>query len=59
MCPHMPRHLTNYGTLFLGPETNVSCGDQIIDTSHTLLTRRAARYTSGLWVRMTCLRGGR
>ena len=43
-------HLTNYGALFLGPETNVSYGDKVIGTNHTLPTRRAARYTGGLWV---------
>ena len=43
-------HLTNYGALFLGPETNVAYGDKVIGTNHTLPTRRAARYTGGLWV---------
>jgi sulfopropanediol 3-dehydrogenase len=43
-------HMTNYGALFLGPETNVSFGDKVIGTNHTLPTRRAARYTGGLWV---------
>ena len=43
-------HMTNYGALFLGPETNVSYGDKVIGTNHTLPTRRAARYTGGLWV---------
>jgi len=42
--------LTNYGALFLGPETNVAFGDKVIGTNHTLPTRRAARYTGGLWV---------
>ncbi len=42
--------LTNYGALFLGPETNVAYGDKVIGTNHTLPTRRAARYTGGLWV---------
>ena len=42
--------LTNYGALFLGPETNVSYGDKVIGTNHTLPTRGAARYTGGLWV---------
>ena len=45
-------HLTNYGALFLGPETNVSYGDKVIGTNHTLPTRKAARYTGGLWVGM-------
>jgi sulfopropanediol 3-dehydrogenase len=43
-------HLRNYGALFLGPETNVAYGDKVIGTNHTLPTRRAARYTGGLWV---------
>ncbi len=43
-------HLTNYGSLFLGPETNVAYGDKVIGTNHTLPTRGAARYTGGLWV---------
>lgn len=42
--------LTNYGALFLGPETNVAYGDKVIGTNHTLPTGRAARYTGGLWV---------
>ena len=42
--------LRNYGALFLGPETNVSYGDKVIGTNHTLPTRRAGRYTGGLWV---------
>ena len=42
--------LTNYGALFLGPRTNVSFGDKVIGTNHTLPTNRAARYTGGLWV---------
>ncbi|MEQ8193499.1 MAG: histidinol dehydrogenase, partial [Rhodospirillales bacterium] len=43
-------NMTNYGSLFLGPETNVSYGDKVIGTNHTLPTKRAARYTGGLWV---------
>ena len=43
-------HMTNYGALFLGPETDVSFGDKVIGTNHTLPTRKAARYTGGLWV---------
>jgi len=43
-------HMTNYGALFLGPRTNVSYGDKVIGTNHTLPTKRAARYTGGLWV---------
>jgi sulfopropanediol 3-dehydrogenase len=42
--------MSNYGALFLGPETNVSYGDKVIGTNHTLPTRGAARYTGGLWV---------
>ncbi len=40
----------NYGALFLGKETNVAYGDKVIGTNHTLPTKRAARYTGGLWV---------
>jgi sulfopropanediol 3-dehydrogenase len=43
-------NLTNYGALFLGPRTNVSYGDKVIGTNHTLPTKKAARYTGGLWV---------
>jgi sulfopropanediol 3-dehydrogenase len=43
-------NMTNYGALFLGPETNVAYGDKVIGTNHTLPTRMAARYTGGLWV---------
>ena len=42
--------MTNYGALFLGPRTNVSFGDKVIGTNHTLPTSRNARYTGGLWV---------
>jgi len=42
--------MTNYGALFLGPQTNVAYGDKVIGTNHTLPTRGAARYTGGLWV---------
>ena len=42
--------MTNYGALFLGPETNVAYGDKVIGTNHTLPTKKAARYTGGLWV---------
>lgn len=44
------RNMTNYGALFLGPETNVAYGDKVIGTNHTLPTKKAARYTGGLWV---------
>ena len=44
------RHMTNYGALFLGNRTNVSYGDKVIGTNHTLPTKKAARYTGGLWV---------
>ena len=43
-------HLTNYGALFLGAETNVAYGDKVIGTNHTLPTKKAGRYTGGLWV---------
>jgi len=43
-------NLTNYGSLFLGPETNVAYGDKVIGTNHILPTMGAARYTGGLWV---------
>lgn len=43
-------NMTNYGALFLGMETNVSFGDKVIGTNHTLPTKKAARYTGGLWV---------
>jgi sulfopropanediol 3-dehydrogenase len=43
-------HMTNYGALFLGPRTNVSYGDKVIGTNHTLPTKKSARYTGGLWV---------
>ena len=42
--------MTNYGSMFLGPETNVAYGDKVIGTNHTLPTKKAARYTGGLWV---------
>lgn len=44
------RNMTNYGALFLGPETNVAFGDKVIGTNHTLPTNKAAKYTGGLWV---------
>jgi len=43
-------NMSNYGALFLGPETNVAYGDKVIGTNHTLPTKKAARYTGGLWV---------
>src|SRR5437867_3755090 len=42
--------MVNYGSLFLGPRTNVAFGDKVIGTNHTLPTRKAARYTGELWV---------
>ncbi len=42
--------LKNFGSLFLGPRTNVAFGDKVIGTNHTLPTKKAARYTGGLWV---------
>lgn len=44
------KNMTNYGALFLGPRTNVAYGDKVIGTNHTLPTKKAARYTGGLWV---------
>ena len=44
------KNMTNYGAIFLGPRTNVAYGDKVIGTNHTLPTRKAARYTGGLWV---------
>jgi sulfopropanediol 3-dehydrogenase len=43
-------HMTNYGALFLGHRTNVSYGDKVIGTNHTLPTKKNARFTGGLWV---------
>ena len=42
--------MTAYGALFLGPRTNVANGDKVIGTNHTLPTKKAGRYTGGLWV---------
>jgi len=44
------KNMTNYGALFLGSRTNVAYGDKAIGTNHTLPTKKAARYTGGLWV---------
>ncbi|HSF62999.1 MAG TPA: histidinol dehydrogenase [Paracoccaceae bacterium] len=44
------QHMHSYGALFLGPRTNVANGDKVIGTNHTLPTRKAGRYTGGLWV---------
>lgn len=43
-------NMTAYGALFLGPRTNVAYGDKVIGTNHTLPTKKAGRYTGGLWV---------
>ncbi|MGH6737927.1 MAG: histidinol dehydrogenase, partial [Bradyrhizobium sp.] len=43
-------NMRNYGSLFLGPRTNVAYGDKVIGTNHTLPTRKNARFTGGLWV---------
>ncbi len=43
-------NMTSYGALFLGPRTHVANGDKVIGTNHTLPTRKAGRYTGGLWV---------
>jgi sulfopropanediol 3-dehydrogenase len=40
----------SYGALFIGPRTNVANGDKVIGTNHTLPTKKAGRYTGGLWV---------
>ncbi|WP_375565522.1 histidinol dehydrogenase [Oceaniradius stylonematis] len=42
--------MTCYGALFLGARTNVANGDKVIGTNHTLPTKKAGRYTGGLWV---------
>lgn len=42
--------MQNYGALFLGERTCVSYGDKVIGTNHVLPTRKAARFTGGLWV---------
>ncbi|SED86188.1 histidinol dehydrogenase [Rhodobacter sp. 24-YEA-8] len=44
------KNMQNFGALFLGPRTNVAYGDKVIGTNHTLPTKKAARYTGGLWV---------
>ncbi|MCY4043982.1 MAG: histidinol dehydrogenase [Cellvibrionales bacterium] len=44
------QHMQNYGAMFIGQETNVAYGDKCIGTNHTLPTKKAARYTGGLWV---------
>jgi len=56
-------NLTNYGSLFLGEETNVAFGDKVSGPNHILPTKFAARYSAGLsvhkflkpltWQRMT------
>ena len=43
-------NMKNYGALFIGPRTNVANGDKVIGTNHTLPTKKAGRYTGGLWV---------
>lgn len=44
------KNMTAYGALFLGARTNVANGDKVIGTNHTLPTKKAGRYTGGLWV---------
>jgi len=44
------QNMASYGALFLGPRTNVANGDKVIGTNHTLPTKKAGRYTGGLWV---------
>ncbi|MFB0994649.1 MAG: histidinol dehydrogenase, partial [Paracoccaceae bacterium] len=43
-------HMQSYGALFMGMRTNVANGDKVIGTNHTLPTKKAGRYTGGLWV---------
>lgn len=43
-------NMSNFGAMFVGPEANVSYGDKVVGTNHTLPTKKAARYTGGLWV---------
>jgi sulfopropanediol 3-dehydrogenase len=43
-------NMKNYGSLFLGPRTNVAYGDKVIGTNHTLPTKKNARFTGGLWI---------
>jgi len=47
---YLLNNMKNYGSLFLGSRTNVAYGDKVIGTNHTLPTKKAARYTGGLWV---------
>ena len=42
--------LQNYGSLFLGEETTVAYGDKCSGPNHILPTKRAAKYTGGLYV---------
>lgn len=42
--------MKNYGSIFLGDKTCVSYGDKCIGTNHVLPTKKASRYTGGLWV---------
>ncbi|MBP0620205.1 histidinol dehydrogenase [Cupriavidus consociatus] len=44
------RHLTCYGSLFLGEETTVAFGDKTSGPNHVLPTKGAARYSGGLSV---------
>ena len=44
------KRMTSYGTMFLGTHATVAFSDKAIGTNHVLPTRRAARYTGGLWV---------
>ena len=43
-------NMQSFGALFLGPRTNVSNGDKVIGTNHTLPAKKAGRFTGGLWV---------
>jgi len=44
------KRLRNYGSLFLGEETTVAYGDKCSGPNHILPTKRAGRYTGGLYV---------
>ena len=42
------KNLKNFGSLFLGQETNVAYGDKVIGTNHTLPTKEASKYTGAV-----------
>ena len=43
-------NMTNYGSLFVGPRTNVAYGDKVSGPNHILPTRGGAKWSGGLWV---------